>query len=366
MDRGLDVTGDLEYVTSERGHDWSDLWLMHIFFAIAIGLGLTLALTSLPMPGMWWHIARWAFYLPILVVGAKHGSFAGLFAGVTASLLCAVVAASRGMWDVYWPSILAPDFAVVGLLGGFPRMWPRFRKLYSTGEADLWPSLSRISEAEITIDLSPPLASIESAARLLGEGDTPAEMRKELAGIIVKECKHLSGSITGLLQQRREGTPPQSVEADIIPIIGSAFRQAEFVLSGRGIVLREEIAPGVPPIQCSPDQLRNLFVSLIVNAAQSATSGTEVVLNAHLGYDGVVLEVSSQGSFVRRAANRLFGPRSLTSGVGLALAHDIVLRHNGRITCKTKSGKGLAFSVWLPLRRNDTNGGWQGAGSRGR
>jgi hypothetical protein len=338
---------------------------MQTFAAIVISVGLTVALVWLPMPGIWWNVVRWAFYLPILLVGASYGSFAGLFAGVTASLLCAVVAASRGMWDVSWPSILAPDFAVVGLLGGFLEIWPRFRKLYSAGEADPWPALSRISELDITPDPSP-LASIESAARLLGESDTPAEMRQELVGIIVKECRHLSASITSLLEQRREETPPIAFEADIISLIDAAVREAEVVLSGRGIILRTEIALDVPPIQCNPDQIRNLLVSLIINAAQSAAAGTEVVLDVHSGYNGVGLDVRGQGPFVRRVVNRFFGSHSVTSGVDLAAAHDIVRRHGGRITEKTNFSKGLEFSVWLPLRRNDTNGSWQGAGSGGR
>jgi signal transduction histidine kinase len=244
-------------------------------------------------------------------------------------------------------------------------MWPHSRKVYSAGETDPWPALSRISEFEITPDASP-VDSIESAARLLGESDTPAEMRQELVSIIIKECKHLSASITGLLQQRREATPPQACEADITLIIDSAVREAEFVLSGRGITLRKEIAPDVPPIQCNPDQIRNLFVSLIINAAQSATSGTELILDAHCGYNGVGLDVRGQKPFVRWVANRFFGSRSVTPGVGLAAAHDIVRWHGGRISRKANLRKGPEFSVWLPVRRNDTYGGWQGADSRGR
>jgi len=323
---------------------------MQIFVAVVMSVGLTLALMWLPGPGIWWHAVRCAFYLPIALVGTKHGSFAGFFAGVTASLLCAVVAASRGLGDVSWSSILAPDFAVVGLLGGLSKIRPRFPKLYSAGEADPWPALSRIPEPEIILDPSP-LASIESAARLLGESDTPAELRQELVGIIVKECRHLSASIMGLLQQRREATPPPACQADITPIIDAAVHEAEFVLSGRGIVLRKIIAPGIPLIQCNPDQIRNLLVSLIINATQAATAGTAMVLDAHCEGDGVVIDVSGQGPFLRRVANRFFGWRPGTSSAGLAAAQNIVRQHSGRISGKINLGKGLEFSVWLPLRR---------------
>jgi hypothetical protein len=337
---------------------------MQTFVAILISAGLTLALAGLPMQGIGWHVVRWTFYLPVLLVGAKYGPIPGLLAGVIASLLCMVVAVSRVIDGVSWPSTLAPDLVIVGLLGGFARTWPRFRKLYSVGETDPWPVLSRISEPEITFDPNP-LASIETAARLLGENDTPPDLRQELVGIILKECKHLSSRLTGLLQQCSEAAPPQVSEADITSIIDAARREAEFVLSGRGIVVREEIAPDVPPIHCNMDQIRTVLVSLLINASQAASAGTVVVLDAHCGHRGVVLDIRSRGPFVRRVANRFFGSPPQTSGVGLAAAQDIIRRHGGRIAAKINLGKGLEFTVWLPLRPKDTNGSRQGVSSRG-
>jgi hypothetical protein len=333
---------------------------MRIFAVVAISVGLTLGLAWLPLAGIWLHIARWAFYVPILLVGTRCGWFAGLSAGITATLLCLAVAASRAS-EVSW-EILMPDFAVVGLLGGFLRTEPRFRKLYSAEDPDPWPALSRVFEREITPDPSP-LASIESAAQLLGESDNPAELRQELVGIIVTECKHLSATIAGLLEQRREPMPP--CEADIVTIIDAAIRDAEFVFSGCGIVVRKEIAPDVPPIQCNPDQIRNLCVSLIINASQSVIGGTEVLLDAHAGGDGLALDIKGQPPLVYRVANRLLGARRKTSGGSLLAAQDIVRQHGGRISATADLGKGLEFSVWLPLRRNESHA-WQSASGGGR
>ena len=79
---------------------------MRIFVTFAVTLGLTVALAWLPMPGMWWHVVRWAAYLPILLVSARHGPIAGLWAGVTVSLLWAFAMVSQGMGDMAWLSIL--------------------------------------------------------------------------------------------------------------------------------------------------------------------------------------------------------------------------------------------------------------------
>jgi hypothetical protein len=335
---------------------------MRTLAAVAIAGGLSLALVWLPVSGMWWHVVRWAYYLPIVLVSAGHGPIAGLFAGVAASLFYGLVAASRGTGDMAWLTILAPDLAVVGLFGGsLLERWSGYRRRSSAGRADAWSPLRRTPEPAIKIDLNS-LASIESAAGLLGEDDTPTALRQELVGIISTECEHLSASIVGLVQQDRRAAPPEFHEADLTAIIAAAVREAEFVLWGHGFVVRNEIAPDLPPIQCNPDQIRGLLISLIVDAVQSVPAGGEVVLNARRGDDGVILDVRDRGkgSFVSWVAKRFFGSRSATTGVGLA-ASDIVRHHGGMISAKVDFRKGSEFSVWLPIRRDCASGGGQGA-----
>jgi hypothetical protein len=341
---------------------------MWTFATVAIAGALGAALVWVPMTGMWWHLLRWAYYLLILMWGARHGPLSGLFAGVAASLLWTIAAATRGMGEMAWLNILTPDFAAVGLLGGtFSKVWPRFRHVYSAGRVDAWPALGPTFEPELNVDLNP-LASIQSAAGLLSEDDTPTEFRQELCGIIATECKRLSASITSLHQRSPAAAQPQVHEANITAIIDAAAREGEFVLCGRGATLRTEIAPDLPPIQCDPDQIRNLIMSLIINAVQLELPGDEVVLNAHCGNDGVVLDVRDLGnrSFVSRIVKRFFRSQRATTRVGFAAAYDIVRQHGGKIEAKLNVRKGLEVSVWLPLRRNCTNGSWKGAGGGGR
>jgi signal transduction histidine kinase len=341
---------------------------MRILVAFTVTLGLTVALAWLPMPGVWWHVVRWAAYLPILSVSARHGPIAGLWAGLAASLFWALAMGLRGTDNVAWLSILLPDFVAVGLLGGrLLGVWPRSRQRFSATEADAWPDLRRTSKPEVDLSLNP-IASIQFAAGILAEEDTSADVRQELAGIISKECGRLSASITGLLQASHAAESPQFCEADLASIIDAAVREAEFVLSARGVVVRKVMAPELTTIQCYPDQLRNLVRSLTINAVHSAPAGEEVVLNARHGEDGVILELRGHDkrSFINRGLGRFFGARPETTGVGLAAAYDIVRRHGGRIGANINVRKGFEFSVWLPLRRNCGDGNWQGAGGGGR
>jgi hypothetical protein len=341
---------------------------MRILVTLVATLGLTVAVAWLPMPGFRWHVGRWAAYLPILILSSRNGPTAGLCAGLAASLFWALAMNWQGMGEMAWLSVLAPDFAAVGLFGGrILGVWPRVRKRHSDSAATAWPEVGRIFGQESDVDLRP-IISIQSAVGLLAEDDTPADLRHELAGIISTECGRLSVSIAGLLQRAPAVEKPEFRDADMAAIIDAAVREAEFVLCARSVVVRKEIAPDLKTIQCNPDQLRNLVKSLTVNAVRAAPAGDEVVLNAHCGEDGVILEVRDRpkGSPVSQLLHRLFGSRPGSTGIGLAAAYDIVRQHGGKIGANINVRKGLEFSVWLPLRRDGGNGNWQGAGGGGR
>ena len=101
---------------------------------------------------------------------------------------------------VWWTTLL-PDFASVGYFGGrLLGVWPRVRRHYPAREPRAWPEAGHISETELDLTLKP-LVSIQGAAGLLAEEDTPAHLRHELAGIISKECGRLSVGITGLIHR---------------------------------------------------------------------------------------------------------------------------------------------------------------------
>jgi hypothetical protein len=342
--------------------------LIRTFAMIVIAGGLTLALFCFPMPGMWWPVIRVTYYLPILFVSARHGALAGLSAGLAASLLYALAAVSRGMSDMPWLSILIPDLALVGLLGGrLLKPKAAFQASVLRKGADAWLRFGRIYGMESTFDMNP-IDSIQSAAGLLSEEDTPPEQRRELAGIISTECEHLSASIEGLHQLGLTARQPQFLEIDFGAVIDAAIREVEFILSGSGIIVCKEIAPDLLPVECDPDQIRDLLITLTLNTAQSLPSGSTVFVDAHCADDGVVVNIMDRGreSFLQQFLNRFSGSRTGVTGVALTAAYGIVRQHGGKIKAVRNARKRLGFSLWQPLHRKSPNDSWQGAGGRGR
>lgn len=342
----------------------SQIWT---FSTITLAGALTAALIWLPLPGVWWHVIRGICYLPILLVGARYGQIAGLSAGVAASLIYAFAAGSHGVAGMAWLSVLVPDFALVGFLGGrFLHARSRFERLFLTGISGAWPRCGKSSPVGDPFDLNP-LASIQSAASLLSEDDTPPAQRQELAGIISAECEHLAVAIKSLLQFGAAATQPQFSQTDFEAVIDAAIRELEFTLSGAGIQVGKKVLSSLPPVECDPDQIRNLLIILAITTIQSLPAGSAVVLAAQCTAESVMLDIKDQNqhSFLSRFLNRLSGSRPATADVALAAAYDTVRRHGGKLRTNRNVRKGLEFSVWLPLRQKNKNECWPGTGGGG-
>ncbi|MBS1187927.1 MAG: NtrC family signal transduction histidine kinase [Burkholderiaceae bacterium] len=112
----------------------------------------------------------------------------------------------------------------------------------------------------------------------------------------------------------------------------------------------------LPQVRCIPAQLNQVFLNLLVNAAQSIDGPGKVTL--HTGRDGdqIWVEVRDNGSGIApENMKRLFEPFFTTkpvghgTGLGLSLSWGIVQRHNGRIEVDSEPGRGTMFRVVLPL-----------------
>jgi PAS domain S-box-containing protein len=118
----------------------------------------------------------------------------------------------------------------------------------------------------------------------------------------------------------------------------------------------------VPPVHASESRLTQLFLNLIINAAQAIPEGEdarrhEVRVTTRLQEEGwVLVEVQDTGSGIPpENLPRLFDPFFTTkpagvgTGLGLSICHGIVLALGGRITVESEVGRGTTFRVFLPV-----------------
>jgi PAS domain S-box-containing protein len=114
----------------------------------------------------------------------------------------------------------------------------------------------------------------------------------------------------------------------------------------------------IDPIDCIPSQLNQVFMNLLVNAANAIETHGRITVSTAQDTDHVTVSVSDTGSGIRAEhLDRIFEPFFTTkpvgkgTGLGLSLSYGIVQKHGGRIEVDSEVGRGTTFRVILPKRR---------------
>jgi len=121
--------------------------------------------------------------------------------------------------------------------------------------------------------------------------------------------------------------------------------------------LRKEYGD-LPPVECLPFQLNQVFLNLLLNAAHAIETSGIVTLRSGVQGDQVWLEVSDTGKGIApEHLKRIFDPFFTTkavgkgTGLGLSVSYSIVKKHHGRIEVESALDAGTTFRVWLPVRQ---------------
>lgn len=118
---------------------------------------------------------------------------------------------------------------------------------------------------------------------------------------------------------------------------------------------------GIPEVECMPSQLNQVFLNLLMNAAQAIDKKGVITVRTGIGGEEVWVEVEDTGNGIApEHINRIFDPFFTTkpvgkgTGLGLSLSYGIVQKHHGRIEVKSEVGKGTCFRVCLPVQQTPT------------
>ncbi|MCC5853839.1 MAG: ATPase [Alkalimonas sp.] len=117
----------------------------------------------------------------------------------------------------------------------------------------------------------------------------------------------------------------------------------------------------LPEVECIPSQLNQVLLNLLVNACHAIERDGVIVIRTRQQADWVCIEVQDNGKGIAAEhLNHLFEPFFTTkpvgqgTGLGLALSHSIISKHQGRIEVDSVPAEGSCFRVWLPLRQPDS------------
>ena len=227
-------------------------------------------------------------------------------------------------------------------------------------QLDQLAALGRFTSS-VAHEIRNPLTGIGMGVRRLSRAvaDQPAEA--ENVEFVVREIRRLDRIVQDLF----DVTHPRAL--DLAPrSIEETLRRAERSLAGvleehRVRVVRE-IAPGLPLVPHDPDQLQQVFINLLKNAAEASPADSCITVRlarAAAPGGGVTATVQDDGRGIDfETLKTLFEPFFTTkpkgTGLGLYITPDIVKRHGGSLTVHSDPGRGATFTVELPL---DSQGG---------
>jgi PAS domain S-box-containing protein len=174
---------------------------------------------------------------------------------------------------------------------------------------------------------------------------------------LIKESQEGTERIKKIVMDLKDFAHPgddQLKPADINKNLDSTLNVVWNELKYKATVRREYGA--IPPIPCIPQQLNQVFLNLLVNAAQAIPEKGEICIRTQSENGYVEIQISDTGEGISpENLPRIFDPFFTTkavgqgTGLGLHVAYSIVKRHNGTIDVKSEVGKGTNFTVRLPV-----------------
>jgi PAS domain S-box-containing protein len=235
----------------------------------------------------------------------------------------------------------------------------------STLREELIHATRRMALGELTTaiahELNQPLAAIMTnaqAAKRFLKRDTPSlEDVEEILDDIVKDDRR-AGDIIGKLRGMLKGQQHDFVEIHVNEMIQEVLALVRGDMLLRKIVVETTLAKDIPPLSGDRTQLQQVFLNLMLNAAESLVAvekNARRITVAARDKDNkeVWVSIGDTGpGFDDAAKDQLFDPFYTTKdegmGVGLAISSTIVKLHGGRIQAESSHGGGATFHVVLP------------------
>ena len=118
----------------------------------------------------------------------------------------------------------------------------------------------------------------------------------------------------------------------------------------------------IPPVECDIQRLSQVFMNLLINAAQAIEKRGTIKIRTFNENNNVVVQISDTGTGIpKENIKRLFDAFFTTkeagkgTGLGLSISYKIIQEHNGTIDVESEVGKGTVFTIKLPVKRNKKN-----------
>jgi signal transduction histidine kinase len=211
--------------------------------------------------------------------------------------------------------------------------------------------------ASIAHEIKNPLVSIGGFARRLERNLKENSAEKKYMRIVLKEVLRLENVLNQTLVYSRE-LPLPSEAQNVNRIIEESLSVLEGEFQEKNVSVVKDLDPALPPLASDPQQMKQIFLNLFVNALQAMGSNGQLSVRTWSQKTGekryVQIEVGDTGGGIpQEDLENIFNPFFTTkqegTGLGLAITHKIITRYGGEIEVINRPGVGATFVLRFPL-----------------
>ena len=245
-----------------------------------------------------------------------------------------------------------------------------FRDMTASRELDRLRKLDTMKSefvANVSHELKTPLTSIKAYTEALLDMATEEQMKAFLKVIdeesdrllfLINDLLNVSRIQSGKIKMHYTLIQPRTIVDEILSISKINSDKHKLVL---------EIAPELPDMMLDKEKLKEVMINLISNAIKYSPAGGEVNVRMKMDESNLRIEVEDHGIGISKehqsklfeAFYRVDSSHTASipgTGLGLTIVKAIVEHHGGRCSLSSEVGKGTAFSLLIPARREIKRG----------
>ena len=202
-------------------------------------------------------------------------------------------------------------------------------------------------------EIKNPLTAIQTFAEFIPEKHGDPAFAQKLHEILIFESKRIQRIVQDVLDFAKPKTP-QLQSVNFGPLVESTFNLLSGELLKRHIKWTIDCQHDGANLHADPDQLRQVLINLIQNAADAMPDGGELKIATQTINNRLELTVSDTGHGIQpELLPKIFDPFVTTkengNGLGLAVVYSIIQSHHGSVRADSQPGRGTTFTVSLPL-----------------
>jgi signal transduction histidine kinase len=222
--------------------------------------------------------------------------------------------------------------------------------------------------ANIAHEIKNPLVVIGGFTKRLAKRLRLDAADSRYVDIILKEVDRLEKILGEVLDYVKEG-PIVKDSCDLNEIVEETLALFSADASWENMAVVRDYEPSLPPVYCDGQQIRQVFINILMNSHEALDGGGTIVVRTALEESNDRMYVTTSftdtgggmdPAILENVFNPFFTTKERGTGLGLAISNKIILNHMGHIEVHNMPGRGVTFTILLPATKNGTTEGSYG------